>query len=275
MEEAMNEQELYEHIFKITETVIDPENEEETREDLKNKMLRFKTIKEKKEKLHEQSKEKVKILEENIKALKHECTLSSEVEEKQRKEIEDMSKEAEKTRKNLNVRIQENAKLHNEKDAAVEEMNTLRETNGTLSKTNYNLKTKLKTKDDLIKAMKESNEAQENNASEESEITVVQEDISHKCQQCNKTFKTRNNLKNHIEEKHTNKCNACDKIFKTSCDLENHIEAKHEEKTCTYCDTICTGEKELVNHMKECIDIGVANKSCTKCQQLFTNQGLK
>ena len=187
MEDAKKEQELYEQIFQITENVIVPEKEEETREELKEKMIRFKMIKDKKEKLHEQTKETVNILEEKIEYLKHECTLSSEVEVKQRKEIEDISKTTEKTRKNLNEKLQENAKLHKEKDAAVEEMNTLRETNGTLSKTNYDLKTKLKTKDDLIKAMKESNDAQENDASEESNITVVQEDISHKCQQCNKT----------------------------------------------------------------------------------------
>ena len=47
LEEAKNEQELYEQIFKITETVIVPENEEETKEVLKNKMIRFKTIKDK------------------------------------------------------------------------------------------------------------------------------------------------------------------------------------------------------------------------------------
>ena len=272
LEEAKNEQELYEQIFKITENVIVPEKEEETREDLKDKMIRFKIIK---EKLHEQAKETVKILEEKIESLKHEILLSSEVEEKQRKEIEDISKETEKTRKNLNVRLQENAKLHKEKDEVVKEMNTLRETNGTLSKTNYDLKTKMKAKDDLIKAIKESNGAQDSDESEENEITVVQEDITHKCQNCNKTYKTNNDVKRHIEEKHTNKCNACDKIFKTGRDLENHIEAKHEEKTCTYCDTLCTGEQELANHMKECIDLGVANKTCTKCQQIFTNQGLK
>ena len=53
LEDAKKEQELYEEIFKITEHVIAPEKEEETREDIRNKMMRFKIIKEKKEKLHE------------------------------------------------------------------------------------------------------------------------------------------------------------------------------------------------------------------------------
>ena len=63
MEEAKNEQQLYEQIFKITENIIDAEKEEDTREDVKDKMIRFKIIK---EKLHKQARETVKILAEKI-----------------------------------------------------------------------------------------------------------------------------------------------------------------------------------------------------------------
>ena len=71
LEDAKIEQELYKEIFKITEHVIAPEKEEETREDIKNKMIRFKTIKEKKEKLYEEAREKLKTQEDLIKSLKH------------------------------------------------------------------------------------------------------------------------------------------------------------------------------------------------------------
>ena len=69
--DAKQEQELYEEIFKITENVIAPEKEEETRDDIKNKMIRFRTIKEKKEKLHEKATETLKIQDELIKSLRH------------------------------------------------------------------------------------------------------------------------------------------------------------------------------------------------------------
>ena len=78
--------------------------------------------------------------------------MSSEVEEKQRKDIKEKSKEAEKTKKTLR---QENAKLDKDKNVIVKEMDKLRETNGTLSKTKYDQETKLKAKDDLIKGLKE------------------------------------------------------------------------------------------------------------------------
>ena len=81
--------------------------------------------------------------------------------------------------------------------------------------------------------------------------------------------------KKHIEAKPTNKCNACDKSFKTGRDLENHIEANHEEKTYTYCDKLFVGKQEFINHMKECIDLGVANKNCNRCHEIVTIQGLK
>ena len=71
-------------------------------------------------------------------------------------------------------------------------------------------------------------------------------------------------------------CNACDKKFKTSTNLENHMNAKHTEKTCVYCDKVCNNDKDLTNHLTECVDkLFVANSICTKCNQVFTINGLK
>ena len=56
LEEANEEQEIYEEIFKITENAISPEKEKETREDLNIKMERFRIIREKKEKLYDLEK---------------------------------------------------------------------------------------------------------------------------------------------------------------------------------------------------------------------------
>ena len=53
LEEAKEEQEIYGEIFNITENTITPEKEEETREDLKIKIERFRIIRENKEKLYD------------------------------------------------------------------------------------------------------------------------------------------------------------------------------------------------------------------------------
>ena len=47
------------------------------------------------------------------------------------------------------------------------------------------------------------------------------------------------------------------------------------QKPCMYCDKICDSEQELIKHHGECIDLGIANRKCSKCTQLFTRQGIK
>ena len=76
-------------------------------------------------------------------------------------------------------------------------MDKLRETNGTLSKTKYDLETKLKAKDDLIKGLKEIYRDIDTVESDDNKILVIQEDVS-KCCHCEKSYKTKNNLKQHI-----------------------------------------------------------------------------
>ena len=69
-------------------------------------------------------------------------------------------------------------------------MDKLRETNRTLSKTKYDLETKLKAKDDLIKGLKEIYKDIDTVESDDNEILVIQEDIS-KCGHCEKSCKTK------------------------------------------------------------------------------------
>ena len=74
----------------------------------------------------------------------------------------------------------------------------------------------MKDEDAMIKHLKESLEADENE-----EVEIDQE-----------TVKT-----NH-------KCNACDKIFRKSQHLEGHVEAKHEDKECTYRGKLFTSKQD-------------------------------
>ena len=77
------------------------------------------------------------------------------------------------------------------------------------------------------------------------------------------------------KETSVDKCNAYGKSFRTNNDLDKHVDAKHTEKTCTYCDKICSNELDLIRHHEDCVDQGVANVICDNCQQVFTNFALK
>ena len=53
------------------------------------------------------------------------------------------------------------------------------------------------------------------------------------------------------------------------------MNSKHTPKTCIYCDKVCNTEVELIKHHKECIEIGLANNKCNKCDNKFTRNGLQ
>jgi hypothetical protein len=53
------------------------------------------------------------------------------------------------------------------------------------------------------------------------------------------------------------------------------MQAKHTEKICLYCDQILNNEQELAKHHRECKDLGVANSTCSKCNEKFTAPGLR
>ena len=70
-------------------------------------------------------------------------------------------------------------------------------------------------------------------------------------------------------------CNACNKTFRKSQDLERHMEAKHNEQICTYCDKRFRSEEALVRHHVDCVDFGVRNTKCNKCDKVFTNFAMR
>ena len=78
-----------------------------------------------------------------------------------------------------------------------------------------------------------------------------------------------------IKDTAPNKCNACNKSYKTNQNLENHIATMHSEKQCNYCDLVCGNEQELVEHHHICSEIGVPNMTCKRCSKVFTKQGIK
>ena len=70
-------------------------------------------------------------------------------------------------------------------------------------------------------------------------------------------------------------CNACEKTFKTSQDLDNHIEAKHSPAKCAFCEVEFSSQQQLQKHVDKCIEYGNTVVKCKKCQQSFTRFGIK
>ena len=82
MGEAKEEQDLYDELDLITQNVIDPEKEKETRDDMKLKLTRYRNIMNKKNILIQEASEKVK-------ALEHDAKMRSEVEERNKIQFEE------------------------------------------------------------------------------------------------------------------------------------------------------------------------------------------
>ena len=65
----------------------------------------------------------------------------------------------------------------------------------------------------------------------------------HKCEICEKVFKTQQTFKNHFRIVHDNKeevitCNICTKTFKKQTELNNHIKRVHggnKNYKCNFC----------------------------------------
>ena len=87
MEEAKEEQDLYDKVEFITQNVINPDMEKETRKNMKLKLTRYRNIMNKKNKLIQETGKKVK-------ALEHDAKMRSEVEERSKVQFEE--KDAEK-----------------------------------------------------------------------------------------------------------------------------------------------------------------------------------
>ena len=78
-----------------------------------------------------------------------------------------------------------------------------------------------------------------------------------KCKICDKTAKSKNNLKKHIEthiEGLDYTCNKCTKTFATSISLSTHVSNIHNSKlySCKVCGTVNMNRMNVYNHKKRC-----------------------
>ena len=193
----------------------------------------------KKDKIIKEVIEVTKTLKLSIATIKHDNNMMTEIQENDKITMEENTKEKESQHKEI-------TKLEKANEAIKIELEETRETNATLNKDNSDLKTQLKVKDGIVKAIKEANKVDE-------EVTVLSD-----------------------SEIPPHRCTACDKNFRASNDLEKHIEAKHTEMPCVYCEKNFRSEEALKKHHKACTkNVGLANSICNKCNQKFTENGLK
>ena len=201
---------------------------------------------ERKNRLAKETKDLVEHLKTEAATSKHEASMSKEVEEQQRKRLDELLTDKERINKALMLKVKENKVF-------VKEIETLRENVRIINKDNSDLKIQLNVKRDLVKGLKEALSAKDPEIVEVSASNVIM-----------------------TKGPSAHECNACDKKFKTSSNLEDHVNAKHTEKPCIYCDKICNNDTDLIIHHKECADkVFVAESPCSKCNQVFTINGLK
>ena len=266
LEEAKEDQDLYDMLENmLNESIISSEVRDE-------KIKRFKTILTKKNTILKETLTLAKKMKAELDGLKHDAELRDQVLEEQTKELEDKQKEKEALGKDIKnqrdrnkdilinekVKKKENDKLKGKNMLYLKEIETLRENVGSLTKENTDLNIKLNAKQDLVRGLKEALGIEET----EEEVNIEEIEV-------NPPILVMSNDTNAQE------CNACDKKFRKSSDLENHFSSKHTEKICIYCDKVCDNEVELIKHHKDCNEIGEANRVCTKCDQVFTRNGLR
>jgi hypothetical protein len=92
--------------------------------------------------------------------------------------------------------------------------------------------------------------------------------LEHKCDECNKIIRGKNNLKQHLKEVHSidethdlkkvtvlifpHKCEECSEVFKRRNDLVNHVQGIHRGKrfSCNFCDKSFPYKRNLTRHIK-------------------------
>lgn len=290
IEAASDEQELYEELYKLTQSMnndeIEPEKEKESRVDMNLKVERFKKILLMENKIQKKMKEKIaemKIREEKLREEKDkfeavkkkanddkaecpECVKRAEVEQNQDKLLDKKDKDLDSLKKELknakerNIVILKECKkkkkttteMEKEKNKLVDELQKLRESNNKVIKEKNNLKTELETKQAIIDAMKELNEVNNTESSK-------QKDLSEK------TPSDMTVIENDVE------CNQCERFFKNKCDLENHKEAKHRILECPLCSEAFTSTSIFTSHINQCMNSDIST-SCSECDKKLTTQ---
>lgn len=101
------------------------------------------------------------------------------------------------------------------------------------------------------------------------------------CDLCHETFPTFRILKTHKDVKHQGnsiyKCSICDKFFKQKIQLTNHLEYAHRSSPkCRFCDKTIENLKKLREHEYRHVRLQSKKFQCDICSRVFkTHSGLR
>ena len=95
------------------------------------------------------------------------------------------------------------------------------------------------------------------------------------CNDCEKSFKSKNNLQSHVSAVHRvilSLCNECGREFKNPDYLRNHVNRFHntEMVICDVCKKVCKSKANLYNHKKDVHEL-VKNLLCSLCGEAQKN----
>lgn len=104
----------------------------------------------------------------------------------------------------------------------------------------------------------------------------------HNCKRCDKKFKTKGNLKRHMQYKHDTdvkwyNCTECDTRSKTNSDLKRHMANVHDINVTWYHCKSCKYKSKRLGHLKSHMsnihDIDVKWYNCTLCEYKSKENG--
>ena len=267
LKEAKEEQDLYEALDFITQNVINPDTEKDTRDTIKVKIERYKSIMHKKNKVIKEAMEKVK-------ALEHDANCRTEIEDNQKIEIDEKDAENALLKSHLKKEEKEHEKSKNQYKADIA---ILQESVSNVTKINNDLKTEVNTQKKVI-----ANLVGETHDTEQSEVNVevhrervdmTKESSTHTCNACEKVFKAAGDLDKHMDDKHTESdCHMCNKTFRSRKDAHDHIclEGDIVPQKCEkpHCNKEFVSTAALAKHMKSS-HIDKQRSVCTNCGEII------
>lgn len=100
-----------------------------------------------------------------------------------------------------------------------------------------------------------------------------------KCDECDKMFSTKGNLKQHIKAVHNKikdfKCEECDFVCSINGSLKRHIKMVHlkiKDKKCEECDYTCSTNGSLKQHIKA-VHTKIKDFKCKECYYTCSTNG--